>query len=216
MPRLLDIHTILSEEERIPVKFKTSSRYMNHLNPNHDTNNHDDNDNDDVLPEGTKVELPIWLALNLHQENWVDIELPKQYGNKMAQEIKAGAEAINLKEYSYYYFDTGLSLANALQNTNHAPVAPILRDTLRKALSGNRYTQLMVRSLANYKHDDLADYYNKLTHAEYIIFDEGLRAANDLASWRSGQASKLQKANILKRTNNNNTNESEATKRQKS
>lgn len=156
--------------------------------------------------------MPLWSALNLHKGNWVDIELPKQYGNKMAQEIKAGAEAINLKEYSYYYFDTGLSLANALQNTS---LAPVLRDTLRKALSGNRYAQLMVRSLANYKHDDLADYYNKLTHAEYIIFDEGLRAANDLASWRSGQASKLQKANILKRTNNN-TSESELTKRQRS
>ncbi len=211
MPRSLDIHAILSEEERIPVKFKHAARHMNHLNPNYDTNNMDDNDEDE-LPEGTKVELPLWLALNLHKDKWVDIELPKQYGNKMAQEIKAGAEAINLKEYSYYYFDTGLSLANALQNTSHAPV---LRDTLRKALSGNRYTQLMVRSLANYKHDDLADYYNKLTHAEYIIFDEGLRAANDLASWRSGQASKLQKASILKRTNNN-TNESELSKRQRS
>jgi len=211
MRRSLDIHTILSEEERIPVKFKRAARHMNHLNPNNDLNNHDDNDEDE-LPEGTKLELPLWLAIDLHKDKHVDIELPKQYGNKMAQEIKAGAEAINLKEYSYYYFDTGLSLANALQGTTHAPV---LRDTLRSALSGNRYAQLMVRSLANYKHDDLADYYNKLTHAEYVIFDEGLKAANDLASWRSGQASKLQKANILKRTSNN-TNESELTKRQRS
>ena len=52
MPKSLDIHAILSEEERIPVKFKRAARGMNHLNPNYDTNNMDDNDEDE-LPEVT-------------------------------------------------------------------------------------------------------------------------------------------------------------------
>ena len=120
---------------------------------------------------------------------------PKHFGEKMYNEIRAGAEAINLREYSYYYFETGLQLAQTLGSKE-------MQDMLRLAFTGERYKRLMVRALANYKHDDLADYCQQLTAAEYTIFNEGAKAANDLMLWRS-QQNKLQKAPILKRRSNN-------------
>ena len=123
----------------------------------------------------------------------------------MYNEIMAGAEAIPLREYSYYYFETGLALAKTLRSKD-------MQDMLRLAFTGERYKRLMVRALANYKHDDLADYCQQLTAAEYTIFNEGAKAANDLMMWRS-QQSKLQKAPILKRRSNSSNASGDSNKR---
>lgn len=128
----LDIDEILSEEERIPCIFTIDASGLGYLDS---TNNFTD------LPAHSKVELPLWLATTLTEKNMVDIELPKHYGSRIREDIMAGASAVPLREYSFYYFEVGWKISRLLRDTD-------LRKTLRIAFTGDRYKSLMARAMA--------------------------------------------------------------------
>jgi GINS complex subunit 3 len=131
MGRHLDIDRILSEGERVPCTFNNDSPLLGQL----DTTNEEE-----YLPEGTKVELPLWLAKALSHKDYVKIELPKHYGSKMRDAILAGAAPINLKDFSHYYFEIGLQLATLLDDED-------LRRTMKDAFTGDRFKNLLLYSL---------------------------------------------------------------------
>ena len=130
----LDIDEILSEEERIPCIFNIDASNLGYLDS---TNNLPD------LPAHSKVELPLWLASTLSDKNMIEIELPKHYGSRIREDIMAGATAVPLREYSFYYFEVGWKLSRLMRDAD-------LRKTLRTAFTGERYKALMARALAKY------------------------------------------------------------------
>ena len=130
--RHLDIDLILSEDERIPCKFLVEAKNLGHL----------DNSNSDVdLSEGARVELPLWLAKHFSIMKIAELELPKHYGSKMRDAIMAGAAPINLKDFSYYYFDVGLELSKIKEDLD-------LQRSLRAAFSGDRFKNLLLFTLS--------------------------------------------------------------------
>ena len=131
MGKHLDIDRLLSEGERVPCVFNQDAEGLGHL---------DTTSEDQTLPQGSKVELPLWLAKDLAQLNFVRIELPKHYGSKMRDAIFAGAAPINLKDFSHYYFDVGLDLATLLDDDD-------LRKAMRDAFTGDRFKNLLLYTL---------------------------------------------------------------------
>lgn len=127
----LDIDALLSEEERVPCIFKSEADGLGFL---------DRSGEFDDLNAGTKVELPLWMAQVLSKKSMVSLELPKHFDKKMRDHIAAGAVTINLKEFSVYYYEVGMQLAQSLKDDD-------LRNTLRIAFTGDRYKALMVNSL---------------------------------------------------------------------
>lgn len=130
--RYLDIDEILSEEERLPCVFLHDAASLGNLDPTADSA--------DLLAQ-TKVELPLWMATVLTTKNMTEIELPKHYGGRIREELMAGATAVNLREYSYYYFEFGLKLSKLTRDSD-------LRTTLKLAFAGDRYKSLMARALS--------------------------------------------------------------------
>jgi GINS complex subunit 3 len=130
----LDIDEILSEEERIPCVFSIDATGLGNLDS---TNELPD------LPAHSKVELPLWLAQMLSEKNMIEIELPKHYGSRIREDIMAGATAVPLREYSYYYFEVGWKLSRLMRDAD-------LRKTLRIAFTGERYKALLARAMAKY------------------------------------------------------------------
>lgn len=131
-PRHLDIDLILSEEERLPCIFLVEAAEMGHLDSSIKERN---------LPAGSRVELQHWLGEALSDKDMVRMEHPKHFGNKMRDEMRAGAGSVNLRDFSHYFFDVGLRLCGATKDVD-------LGRTLRAAFLGERYKRLMVRSLA--------------------------------------------------------------------
>ena len=111
----LDIDQILSEEERIPATFLLEGPGLGHLDASIDS-----------------TDLP---------ENMVNLELPKHFERKMRDEILAGAENINLKEFSHYFFEVGSNLAIETKNED-------LKTTLQIAFAGERFRSLMMHALS--------------------------------------------------------------------
>jgi len=196
MPRrgILDIDTILSEEDRIPVEFNDDVIGLRHLDPSSDAREDDEN----TILKGTKTEVPLWLARELLKKNMTKINIPKHYGKIMQDEIKAGAK-INFKEYSYYYFEVGKELYKIKR---HLPqVGPPLIEATRKAFCGDRYEDLMTNSLSSQYADEDSEYAQTLTYSDAIIFNEGVRAGRSLMRWKARTSFLLPKASILGRRN---------------
>ena len=93
------------------------------------------------LSEGSRVELPLWLAVGFHKKRMVTMELPKHFEKRMKDEILAGASKINLREFSFYFFEVGMALAVENDNVD-------LRTILTKAFCGDRYELLTVNALS--------------------------------------------------------------------
>ena len=180
----LDIHTILCDEERIPCTFTHDSVKLGHLDPSAEEKD---------IAADTRVDVPIWLGEELAKKNIVKINAPKHFGTKMRDEMRAGATSINLRDFSFYFFDVGLTLSRISADKD-------LRRTLRDAFVGERYRNLTVRSLTLGTGDDgVSDYTLNLTSAELVIFKEGLRSLNNLHQWRTAESTLLRRAPVLGR-----------------
>lgn len=81
----------------------------------------------------------IRMASHLLKYGHIDIEMPKHFGPKMRNELDSSS-AVNLRDYSFYFFDVGLELVKLANDFD------LLR-TLRITFSGDRFKQL-INSLA--------------------------------------------------------------------
>ena len=126
----------------------------------------------------------------------------------MREEIHAGAAAINLREYSYYFFDVGLHLSRILVDQD-------LRRKLRDAFVGDRYRNLTVRSLTQGGMDDISAYCQSLTSSELILFNEGIHSLQNMQQWRTTESTLLKRAPVLGRRDRTEHDESSHFKRTK-
>lgn len=187
--RELDIDVMLSQEERLPCTFKSDGTNMGHL---------DNTIMDKDLPENTRVDLPLWLCDGFTKKGMVEMEFPKYYGTKMREELHAGAEAVDLRSFTQYFFEVGIILAVDMTSSDVGSRNDLMQ-TLRNAFLGERYRRLTMNSLAQGLFDDAADYSQTLTIAELTLFQQGLDAAKNMHQWRSLDSDILQKASVLGR-----------------
>lgn len=187
--RELDVDVMLSEEERLPCTFLQDGANLGSL---------DQHVAGKDLPANTKVDLPLWLSVQFMKKNMVEMEFPKHYQRKMREELHAGAEAVDLRSFTQYFFEVGVKLAVEMTSSDESSRNDLMK-TLRNAFSGGRYHNLIMHSLAQGLFDDSADYSQTLTIAELVLFQEGLNAAKNMHQWRSLESNILQKASVLGR-----------------
>jgi GINS complex subunit 3 len=132
MWRVLDLDAVLSQEERIPCIFQYDAQGLGFLDPMNERTN---------LSQGAKVELPLYMAKELAKRSIVEMELPKHFDRRMRDNIAASALNINLKEFSPYFFEVGMDIAEQLRDRD-------LQDTVRIAFTGDRYRSLMMNALS--------------------------------------------------------------------
>ena len=58
----------------------------------------------------------VFITDGEHLCEQVKFELPKHFQKKMRDEIIAGAANINLKEFSFYFFEVGLKMAESMED----------------------------------------------------------------------------------------------------
>lgn len=138
--RFLDIDNILRDEERIPCEFRISSKFLVCADTTGDIVQ-DDGKGGEYLPEGARIELPLWHGEALNKKNYVEMELPKHFGKRMKEEILAGSHpALNLRDCSHYFFDVGIRLSQLKRDDD-------LMSSLRTAFCGDRFKSLMFHCL---------------------------------------------------------------------
>ncbi|KAM7463496.1 hypothetical protein LguiA_031617 [Lonicera macranthoides] len=102
MAQYYDIDDILAEEELVPAIFKEAANGVGLFDSSDDTNK---------VEPGSKVELPFWLASELHLRQAVSINVPPCFNKKTRDEIGADAAHVDLRGRCTYFYELGCKIA---------------------------------------------------------------------------------------------------------
>lgn len=162
------IDAIAAEDERVPLVAKLDVPRLGFLDP---ANSHED------LPNGSKIELPLWLGETLHTKKMFDVNLPKHYNARFQEHLEAGPASTNLREHCSNYFTVGEVLSRVKRDDE-------LQKKLRMAFSGERFKRIMDLAFSSHN-QDVREESQLFTDLERQLFDAGYRGVHELLEWKS-------------------------------
>ncbi|KAF5180089.1 Dna replication complex gins protein psf3 [Thalictrum thalictroides] len=102
MARYFDIDDIIMEDELISVVYQVGANGVGLLDPGAERN---------CVEQGAKVELPFWLAHELHMRQAVVVSAPPCFNQKTRKEIQADAAFVDLRSRCPYFYEFGCKVA---------------------------------------------------------------------------------------------------------
>ena len=129
------LHSILAEEERVPVVWNVYTKGVGYLDPSVGS---------DDLHENQDLEIPLWLAEALKPNNYIELKLPRMFNISSRKNLKADAKSIKLREKSPFFYELGLRMKDLIdaENTIDLPrdilhaLAHRIEDVLERAPRG--------------------------------------------------------------------------------
>ncbi|XP_058007942.1 DNA replication complex GINS protein PSF3 isoform X2 [Hevea brasiliensis] len=107
MANYYDIDDILAEEEFVPVVFHNA---VNGVKIDESTER-------GYVEQGSKAELPFWLARELHLRHAVSMRVPACFNQKTRLEMQADAACVDLRSRCPYFYEFGCKLAPLCDKT---------------------------------------------------------------------------------------------------
>lgn len=104
------VDAILAEEELVPISPMFSFDYLAHLDPDythykHTSFEHYEADklstgelkrNRNILAEDTRIKMPLWSIKTWAQNGFVKMVLPRHFGKRMQERLRADAISVDL------------------------------------------------------------------------------------------------------------------------
>ncbi|NWW80621.1 PSF3 protein, partial [Climacteris rufus] len=162
------------------------------------------------VPEGSKLEMPLWLAKGLHdsKRRIISVELPKIYKEAWRTVFSADANVVDLHKMGPYYYGFGSQLLNfenpenpeiaqtILQATGGAPVCAVSNSVCPLQTFIARFRRIMDSSQNAYNEDTSA-LVARLDELERALFQVGQKGLNDFQCWEKGQASQITASSLV-------------------
>jgi hypothetical protein len=206
MPGYYDIDVIIAEEQAVPCQTLFDFSYLSHLHPDYDKNLTKKNDH--VLPENSKIQVPIWVVSKWAPLNFVRMSLPKSYGRTARERWQADPASLHLPSQ---FFSSGRalvqtaerscwqvakSLAGAGRMTSQLAAldalrreARDLRSVLLAMYTGRRLQQTLDWALSS-PGDDVSAWTGRLDCTEMKLYRTGADAAAGHAAWKRSSNSR--------------------------
>ncbi|KAJ7426443.1 DNA replication complex GINS protein PSF3 [Willisornis vidua] len=165
------------------------------------------------VPEGSKLEIPLWLAKGLHdsKRRIISVELPKIYKEAWRTVFSADANVVDLHKMGPYYYGFGSQLLN-FDNPENPEIAQTAQQSSEKMSwcnpNGpldycwtlqtfiNRFRRIMDSSQNAYNEDTSA-LVARLDELERALFQVGQKGLNDFQCWEKGQASQITASSLV-------------------
>lgn len=176
MAHYYDIDDILMEEQLVTVVFQKEANGVGLLDPGAETNR---------VEQGSKVEMPFWLAHELHQRQAVSVNLPPCFNQKTRKEIQADAACVDLRNRCLYFYELGCKIAPLVGDRT---IGSFLLYTLT-----SRYKDVLSKS-----HTTVSREAPKLTKEETSLYETAQSSMIAFKKWRMG-GPRFQRASILGR-----------------
>lgn len=181
----LSLDDILMSQEKLPVRAETSLPRLGFvLGQGTGTG--------DAMTEGSKLEIPLWLAKGLHdsKRRIISVELPKIYKGAWRTVLSADANVVDLHKMGPYYYGFGSQLLN-FDNPENPEIAQTILQTFI-----SRFRHVMDSSQNAYNEDTSA-LVARLDELERALFQAGQKGLNDFQSWEKGQASQITASSLV-------------------
>ncbi|KAF4395728.1 hypothetical protein CsatB_009447 [Cannabis sativa] len=179
MANYYDIDDIIAEEEIVSVVFQKAVNGVG-IDPSAETA---------CVEPGSKVELPFWLAHELHLRQVATIKPPPCFNQKTRLELGADAACVDLRSRCLYFYEFGCKIAPLVGD----------RDMGSFLLSAfkNRYQEVLAKahSVAFAAASKLS---TLLTKEETNLYEAAQSSMADFKKWRIG-GPRFQRAAILGR-----------------
>ncbi|NXC02924.1 PSF3 protein, partial [Orthonyx spaldingii] len=157
------------------------------------------------VPEGSKLEIPLWLAKGLHdsKRRIISVELPKIYKEAWRTVFSADANVVDLHKMGPYYYGFGSQLLNFENPENPEIAQTILQASIRTSdcvcflqTFIARFRRIMDSSQNAYNEDTSA-LVARLDELERALFQVGQKGLNDFQCWEKGQASQITASSLV-------------------
>ncbi|KAF7225127.1 DNA replication complex GINS protein PSF3 [Nothobranchius furzeri] len=179
----LSLDDILLSHERLPVRTECSFPRLGFLERSSDA--HD-------IPEGTKMELPLWLSKGLYERKRkvLSVDLPKVYKEGWRTVFTADPCVVDLHKMGPYYYGLGSQILH-FDSPENSDIAQALLQTFI-----GRFRRTMDSSQNAYNEDTSA-LVERLDSLEKALFRSGQNGLNSFQSWEKGQASQLTASSLV-------------------
>uniref|UniRef100_A0A6N2NCY4 Uncharacterized protein n=1 Tax=Salix viminalis TaxID=40686 RepID=A0A6N2NCY4_SALVM len=173
-----EIDDILAEEEFVPVVFQKAINGVKI----------DESTEKGYIEQGSKTELPFWLARELHMRQAVSISVPACFNQKTRLEIQADAACVDLRSRCPYFYEFGSKLAPLCDKT----IGLLLPYAFRIRYKEILHKAHTIAFAAASKFPTL------LTREETSLYEAAQSSMAAFKKWRAG-GPRLQRASILGR-----------------
>ncbi|CAH2056785.1 unnamed protein product [Thlaspi arvense] len=177
MSQYYNIDDILAEEELVPAVFQVAANVRLF----------DSSDDSNKVEPGSKVELPFWLACELHLRQAVSINLPTCFNQKTREELAADAAHVNLKNRCPYFYELGQKLLSLVGDRT---IGPLLLATFQK-----RYKEVLIKA-QTVALAVAPKFLTLLTREEIKLYEVAQSSMAAFKKWRVG-GPRFQKAYVI-------------------
>lgn len=180
MSQYYDIDDIIAEDELVPAVFQVAANGVGLFDSSDETNK---------VEQGSRVELPFWLARELHLRQAVSISLPPCFNQKTRDELAADAAHVDLKNRCPYFYELGCKLFALAGDKSIA--------FLLLAAFQTRYKEVLIKAQTA----ALAvapKFLTILTKEETKLYEAAQSSMAAFKKWRMG-GPRFQKASVLGR-----------------
>ena len=174
----LDIDDILAESERISCEFTTDLFGLGILDPSTDSKS---------ISEGTKLELPLWLAKDLYQKGWINVDTPKGYNEAYRELLNADPTVVDLHKLGPNFYKFGEKLI-LMELDDNSEIAYSLEETFY-----DRIHSIIDHSL-NIKSQTLPEgkeFTKRLDNLEMQLYEVGKKTAQEYQMWEEKKLDKI-------------------------
>lgn len=164
-----DLHDILAGETAIPCTLQT---HVNSCGKLLDQSSEHDN-----LKKGHSLDIPLWLASDVAARNMVTVRLPKCYGKKMREKMRAGPGCEDLKMRCPYFYTVALGLQPFVYPDD--ALASFVVKTFRA-----RYQELLSRAHTSDNGVEATKVQSLICVEEQCLFEAGRISMKATEDWR--------------------------------
>lgn len=214
MPNYYDIDDFLAEEELVPCTTFFDFSYLSHLDPDNtapvSAKNKQDKQQQHLLPQQSKLQMPVWSIHKWADLGYVRLQLPKHYNRRARERLAADPAHVPLRDH---FFGAGMALLklcersarlNAQQqqggrSRNNAQLPRLeallqdcaaVRQTLLQTYTGVRLKRTLDWALSSVG-DDVSRYVQTLTALERRLYQTGAAASAGHAAWKRRAQARL-------------------------
>ena len=174
----------LAEGEKVMTQFNTDAIRLGFLDPSSPVNG--------VLPESTKLELPLWLVRPLQSKNVIRTFTPAFLSRKSQNLVEAQAREVDLRSLSAYYYEVG-----QMTFAMNPSVEPKAIDSLLNILT-ERQKEVFNQS-QHAETEDVSRFVAKLTVLETKMYHAASECARDVERWKKLEITRVESESGSKR-----------------